>query len=239
MSTLASAVSWNLASDLNPRILMSPLSKAQHSRNQWKHKARRRADDNRYLRKQLTRVTQERARAQQALKDTQARLRQVEAQKPVQGKVDGVFLALQLFLVARLGFRAVSRVLSLLAELLGIPKAPCPQTIINWVTRLSQVRMASLSEPLSSGLIWIIDISIALGQCKILAVLAPQRASPSTPSHCSRPASVCAPARGVGERLMTAKPSPTAQTAHRGRGPTHGLPQGWRPRFTKSHQGIG
>lgn len=151
---------------------MSPLSKAQHSRNQWKHKARRRADDNRYLRKQLARVTQERARAQQALKDTQARLRQIEAQKPVQGKVDGVFLALQLFLVARLGFRAVSRVLSLLAELLGIPKAPCPQTIINWVTRLSQVRMASLPEPLSSGLIWIIDISIALGQGKILAVLA-------------------------------------------------------------------
>jgi hypothetical protein len=62
---------------------MSPLSKAKHSRNQWKHKARRRADDNRYLRKQLARVTQERARAQQALKDTQACLRQVEAQKPV------------------------------------------------------------------------------------------------------------------------------------------------------------
>jgi hypothetical protein len=151
---------------------MSPLSKAKHSRNQWKHKARRRADDNRYLRKQLARVTQERARAQQALKDTQARLRQVEAQKPVQGKVDWVFLALQLFLVARLGFRAVSRVLSLLAEPLSIPKAPCPQTIINWVTRLSQVRMASLSEPRSSGLIWIIDISIALGQGKLLAVLA-------------------------------------------------------------------
>jgi hypothetical protein len=149
---------------------MSPLSK--HSRNQWKHKAPRRADDNRYLRKQSARVTQERARAQQALKDTQACLRQVEAQKPVQGKVDWVFLALPLFLVARLGFRALSRVLSLLAEPRGIPKAPCPQTIINGVTRLSQVRMASLSEPLSSGLIWIIDISIALGQGKLLAVLA-------------------------------------------------------------------
>ena len=52
-----------------------------------------------------------------------------------------VLLALQLFFVARIGFRAVSRVLSLLAWALGIKKAPCPQTVINWVMRLSIVRI--------------------------------------------------------------------------------------------------
>ena len=59
-------------------------------------------------------------------------------------KVDVVVLALQLFFVARIGFRAVSRVLSLLAWALGIKKAPCPQTIINWVMRLAIVRIASV-----------------------------------------------------------------------------------------------
>ena len=50
----------------------------------------------------------------------------------MQRKENLIFLALQLFVVARIGFRAVSRVLSLLAVALGIQKAPCPQTIINW-----------------------------------------------------------------------------------------------------------
>src|SRR5712691_105219 len=96
-------------------------------------------------------------------------------------KVDLVFLALQLFLVARIGFRAVSRVLSLLAWALGIQKAPCPQTVINWVTRLAMVRTQSArlleglplrQAPFSNGLICLIDSSIGLGTGKILAVLA-------------------------------------------------------------------
>ena len=83
--------------------------------------------------------------------------------------------------MARSGFRAVSRVLSLLAVALGIQKAPCPQTVINWVTRLAIVRMqpvymlkgSGLSQaPFSNGLIWMIDVSIALGAGKIVAVLA-------------------------------------------------------------------
>ena len=117
---------------------MSQLSKVRPSRNQWKHKARQRADQDRSRRKQLARVKPERDRANNALKEAQARLRQLEAQSQglaVRHKVDLVALALQLFLVARIGFRAVSRVLSLLALALGIKKAPCPQTIINWVTR--------------------------------------------------------------------------------------------------------
>ena len=125
---------------------MSQLSKVRQSRNQWKHKATQRADQGRYQRKQLSRVKKERDRATKALKEAQAHLRQLETQSQglaVLHKVDLVFLALQLFLVARIGFRAVSRVLSLLALALGIHKAPCPQTIINWVTRLSIVRIQS------------------------------------------------------------------------------------------------
>lgn len=163
---------------------MSPLSKVKRSRNQWKHKAIQRANHDRYRRKQLARVTQERDRATHALKEAQARLRQLEAQShglAVTNKVGLVFLALQLFLVARIGFRAVSRVLSLLALALGIKQAPCPQTIINWVTRLAMVRIQSVRmlqgvplslAPFSNGLIWMIDISIALGTGKIVAVLA-------------------------------------------------------------------
>ncbi len=162
---------------------MSQLSKVKHSRDQWKHKAKQRGDRERYQRQQIARITAERNRATTALKAAQARLRQLES--PPQElvalpKVDVVFLALPLFFVARIGFRAVSRVLSLLAWALGIKKAPCPQTIINWVMRLAIVRIESartlkglpLSQaPFTNGLIWMLDISIGLGTGKILAIL--------------------------------------------------------------------
>ena len=163
---------------------MSQLSKVRQSRNQWKHKATQRAEQDRYRRKQLARVKHERDRATTALKEAQARLRHLEAQSQglaVQDKVDLVFFALQLVFVARIGFRAVSRVLSLLAVALGIQKAPCPQTMINWVMRRSIVRLQSArmlkgvalgQAPFSHGLIWMIDVSIALGAGKIVAVLA-------------------------------------------------------------------
>jgi hypothetical protein len=158
---------------------MSQLSKMQHSREQWKHKAKQRGERERYQRKQNARLTAERDRATKALKETQAHLRQLEAQRhgfATRPKVDVVYLALQLFLVARIGFRAVSRVLTLLALALGIKRAPCPQTIINWVIRLSIVRLEAarllrglpLSQaPFSNGLIWMIDLSIGLGAGKI------------------------------------------------------------------------
>jgi hypothetical protein len=163
---------------------MSQLSKVTYSRHQWKDKAKQRGDRERYQRKQLARISAERDRVTKALKEAQGRLRQLEAH--MQGlvalpKVDVVWMALQLFLVVRIGFRAVSRVLSLLALALGIQKAPCPQTIINWVIRLTLVRIDAarmlrgvpLSQaPFSNGLIWMIDLSIGLGTGKILAVLA-------------------------------------------------------------------
>ena len=99
----------------------------------------------------------------------------------VGGKVDIVLIALQLFLIARIGFRAVSRVLGVLGKHFGLTKAPCPQTIINWIARLSITRIQHMThlvgsrvggDPFSNGFLWIIDTSIALGAGKILAVLA-------------------------------------------------------------------
>ena len=149
------------------------------SRDQWKHKATQRGERERYQRKQNARLRAERDRATQALKETQARLRQLEAQRRGLATVpqgDVVYVALQLFCVARIGFRAVSRVLTLLAVALGIKTAPCPQTIINWVIRLSIVRIDSArtlrgfplrQAPFSNGLIWMLDLSIGLGTGKI------------------------------------------------------------------------
>jgi len=113
---------------------MSQLSKITHSRNQWKAKAKQRSDHHRYLRKQLARVKAERDQAKQDLKATHSRLRQLESQTQavaVRPKVDVVWLCLQLFLVVRISFRAVCRVLTLLGPELGMQKAPCPQTVIS------------------------------------------------------------------------------------------------------------
>ena len=163
---------------------MSQLSKVKDSRHQWKHKATQRGDRDRYQRQQIARMRAERDRVTKALKEAQARLRQLEAH--IQGlvvlpKVDLVCVALQLFLVARIGFRAVARVLSLLACALGIKNAPCPQTVIKWVIRLSIVRIEAVRRlkglplsqaPFTNGLLWMIDSSIGLGTGKMLAVLA-------------------------------------------------------------------
>ena len=163
---------------------MSQLAKVKHGRNQWKAKATQRSNANRYLRKQLARVKAERDRLKQALKATQVRLRRLESQAQivaVRPKVDVVWLSLRLFLEVRISFRAVSRILHVLAADLGIERAPCVQSVINWVMRLSMVRIEGARElrglplpqtPFSNGLIWMIDLSIALGSGKILAVLA-------------------------------------------------------------------
>ena len=157
---------------------MRQLSKVKHSRNQWKAKAKQRSDHHRYLRTQLARVKAERDQAQQELKETPTRLRQLESQVQavaVRPQVDVVWLALHLFVEARISFRAVCRVLSLLANDLGIKRAPCPQTVSNWVIRLAMVRIASARglrglplahAPFSKGLILMIDLSLGLSAGK-------------------------------------------------------------------------
>jgi len=159
---------------------MSQQSKLKRSRQQWKQKAKERAEQNRYLRKEIKRLRQERDRAKQALQEANEQRRAKQA-KPAELKAHRVWLALTLFSRARISFRAVSRVLHVLADCLGIVKAPCPQTVINWVTRLSVARMQSLHlfqgaarrlVPFTNGLIWMMDTSITLGAGKLLSVLA-------------------------------------------------------------------
>ncbi len=163
---------------------MSPRSKLRQSRNCWKGKAGARAHENRYLRKEPGRIKQERGRFKREAKEAKKQLRQRAQQDPrpaVRGKVDVVLLALQLFLVARIGFRAVSRVLGVPGNHPGLRTPPCPQSISNRVTRLSLSRIryapagvgsAVSGDRFSNGFIWLIDTSIALGAGKISGVLA-------------------------------------------------------------------
>jgi len=163
---------------------MSQRSKLTRSRDGWKSKAGQRGEELRNERKKSARIKKQRDRLKEEFKKTRAELKRLKDQSQVpavQYKVDLVFLALQLFLVARISFRAVSRVLGILAEALGIGKAPSAQTIINWVKRLSLARIQSAPmlkgsplplAPFSNGLILMIDLSIALGTGKILTVLA-------------------------------------------------------------------
>ena len=164
--------------------VMSQFSKMKHSRTQWKEKAKQRGQGERYERREKGRIKAERDQLTHALNASQARVRELEARLgglASRPKVDVVHLALQLFLEARISFRAVSRVLALLALALGIKQTPCPQTIINWVIRLTIVRIDAArtlrglpldQAPFTNGLIWMIDISIGLGAGKIVAVLA-------------------------------------------------------------------
>ena len=162
---------------------MSQVSRLRKSLSNWKCKAVDQTCKNRYLRRELKRVKKDRDQLKTKLKDTQSCQHQLANQSQglvFEHKESLVFLALLLFLVAHIGFRAVSRVLGVFAKFFGLNKAPCPQTIINWVTRLSMVRIQSLpilteidtqQAPFYNGMIWMIDMSIALGTGKILAIL--------------------------------------------------------------------
>jgi hypothetical protein len=164
-------------------VTMSAAYKVNQSRQRWKQKAKSRADDNRYVRKELERLKRERDAYKKRAKQAEAQLGTQRPASPVaaiESKIDLVHVTLELFVRARIGFRAVSRVLGVLAAPLGLAKAPCPQTVINWVTRLSIARLQQTpvvptplsADPFANGFIWIIDISIALGSGKLLAVLA-------------------------------------------------------------------
>ena len=63
--------------------------------------------------------------------------------------------------------------------MLGLKRPPCPQSVINWVMRLSIVRLQSAAlpsgsalraAPFANGWLWLIDSSITLGAGKILAL---------------------------------------------------------------------
>lgn len=162
---------------------MSKVSKLKKSRDNWKKKAVERGKDGRYQQKEKNRIRKERDRYKKEAREAREELERERRKRtlPVRGREDVIHIALMLFLVARISFRAVSRVLGLLAGHLGVVKAPCPQTVVNWVVRLSVARVTDFSppvghkpvgDPFSNGLIWMIDTSIGLGSGKILAVIA-------------------------------------------------------------------
>jgi hypothetical protein len=95
--------------------------------------------------------------------------------------VDVVLVALHLVWVARIGLRAVSRLLRLRAGALGIKNAPWPQTIIHGVIRLAIVRReaargrkgwALRQAPFTHGLSWRLARRLGLGTGKLWAVVA-------------------------------------------------------------------
>ena len=163
---------------------MSTYNKMKKRRDNWKEKAVKREQELRYEKKEKKRIKKERDQYKQAWRDTKKEREELKRRNKtlsVGDKTTVVLLTLQLFGVARIGFRAISRVLAVMAPQLGLAKAPCPQTIINWVTRLAIVRMQqdiprvdlrTGSALFSQGCILLLDATIGLGKGKIMTVLA-------------------------------------------------------------------
>lgn len=160
---------------------MSTYAKMRARRDSWRRKTGVLRTQLSYQLRENRRVKRERDQYKKNWQATQHgldELKQHQSVQAVRSKTDLVFVALQLFLMARIGFRAVSRVLGVLAPYLGLNKRPCAQTISNWVTRLSLVRMSDAAPSQTAGggfphgYILLLDISIGLGQGKILTILA-------------------------------------------------------------------
>lgn len=158
---------------------MSRTSRFKKGREKWKGTAVQRGAEIRALRKEKKRLARERDKYKNRAREAEKKVKELESQlsRPFLGsKAVLVFVALLLFGVARLGFRAVSRTLGILSGFLGLDKAPCAQTVINWVSRLAIARIQNVGNLLKAsagaGFLWIVDASIALGSGKILVVLA-------------------------------------------------------------------
>lgn len=159
---------------------MSASWKVKNSRAQWKAKAIDRGNSERDHRKTIKRQSKKISALKKEIKCLRSENEDLKniVNKPLSlDKTTVVLIALRLFSHARIGFRAVSRVLATLAEYLNIQKPPCPQTVINWTCKLSLVKISSvidipaLRSGFSNGWIFLIDESIGHSGCKILAVL--------------------------------------------------------------------
>jgi len=158
---------------------MSEKWKLEQSRENWKKKAIQRGNENRALRKECNRIKDEREHYKQKNKTVEQQLKIQQEQKTTVCKIEIIFITISLFLTARIGFRAISRVLAVLGSKLGLSKTPCAQTVSNWITRLSIVKMQATLQNMqnktftniNNGFVWLIDISIGLGAGKILSVL--------------------------------------------------------------------
>lgn len=163
---------------------MSNLSRIKQSRDSWKTKAVNRNEIIKYQKAEVKRLKADRDKYKAQLRE--AKQQHDEERKknalPVrENKELLINITLALFIMGHIGFRAISRVISILGPFLGInEKTPCHQTIINWVTRYSPAKIWTYTGPplisiqkdkLVNGAIWLIDISIGLGIGKILTVL--------------------------------------------------------------------
>ena len=158
---------------------MSQQSKLRQSRQQWKHKAKERADQNRYLRKELERLRNERDRAKQALKEANKQLRQKEA-RPTHLKAHRVWLTLTICTRPHQLSRRLARA-ACAGRLAGHRQGPVPPNrhqlgdapigCAHAIGQAAQGAARHLS-PFTNGLIWMIDTSITLGTGKLLSVLA-------------------------------------------------------------------
>lgn len=101
---------------------MSTLSKLKKSRECWKEKSIERGESIRYLRKENNRIKKDRDYYKKTAQQAKKRLEENSKENvpSIVHKVDLIHIALQLFLVARISFRAVSRVLKVLR---GHPKS--------------------------------------------------------------------------------------------------------------------
>jgi hypothetical protein len=161
---------------------MSEKWKLIQSKNKWKQKAIERGKNARAYRKEIRRIKKERDQAKQMANKIQTELvlQRSQGREGRMAKVELIYLALSLFIVARIGFRAISRVMSVLKDQLALVKAPCAQTISNWIVRLSIAKTQifpreqgeEIIQNFTKQSIWLIDLSIGLGIGKILSILA-------------------------------------------------------------------
>jgi hypothetical protein len=176
---------------------MSERWKLKQSRDRWKQKAIERGATARAQRKTITRLRAECDRFGAVATQVPTTERGKLAH-PARQKAALVHLALSLFVEARLGFRAIARALAVFAAHGALTKAPCAQTVSHWVTRLSLVKMQTLSgdmnaplmPPFAKGYVWMIDLSIGLGSGKILSVLALPLQHHATHAKAPRPRDV-------------------------------------------------
>jgi len=197
---------------------MGTVSKIKLSRERWRQKSIDRGTHLRYLRKENNRIRCQRDSYKKDVRQLNQRLKEEKTAKalsPIGNKATLIYVALQLFLVARISFRGVSRVLSVLSKILGISKAPCHQTIINWLQRLTLIKVQSSPkiQPMaipkgsfSNGFVWMLDISIGLGIGKILTVLALdvhhyEKASKAPKLHDLHCVGVCVASSWTGEKI--------------------------------------
>ena len=157
------------------------VDKLQESRRNWKDKAKTRGaqlkDSQKTIRRQAHSVRNKKKEISE-LRDKVRTLEEAQAVDVTVNKIVVVHLTLIPFSEVRISFRAVSRVLRVLGDLFGFKWKPCAQTVINWVMKLSLVRM---QQPLpasahqrfnfTNGLIYLVDESIGHSNQKILAVL--------------------------------------------------------------------